>query len=164
MKKTIANFVLLPLFALPAVISSFTPQELDERRICPAACYGEPLAEGFKGESPLGRRPGFHSSPEKGMRRGRWVSPNIGKGLPLQVDYGPAGLAGLSEVQIWRLGRGEIVLPDSLIKTEEGKTLIEIPLLLGVVGVLVAPQLAAVGAIAALLTRASIVVEKVEEQ
>jgi hypothetical protein len=125
MKITIANFVLLPLFALPAVIPSFTPQELDERRICPVACYGEPLVEGSKGESPPDRRAGFFSSPEKGRQRGRWDWPNVGRGLPLQVDFGPAGLAGLSEVQIWRLGRGEIVLPDSLIKTEEGKTLIE---------------------------------------
>jgi hypothetical protein len=39
-----------------------------------------------------------------------------------------------------------------LIKNEEGKTLIDIPLTLGVVGVLLAPQLAAIGAIAALVT------------
>jgi hypothetical protein len=39
-----------------------------------------------------------------------------------------------------------------LIKNEEGKTLIDIPLTLGVVGVLLAPQLAAIGASAALVT------------
>jgi CBS domain-containing protein len=50
-----------------------------------------------------------------------------------------------------------------IIKNEEGKTLIDIPLTIGVVGVLVAPQLAAIGAIAALITHGSIVVEKVEE-
>jgi hypothetical protein len=50
-----------------------------------------------------------------------------------------------------------------LIKNEEGKTLIDIPLTVGVLGVLVAPQLAALGAIAALLTKATIVVEKIEE-
>jgi hypothetical protein len=38
----------------------------------------------------------------------------------------------------------------------------EIPLTIGVVGVLLAPTLAAVGAIAALLTEATVVVEKVE--
>jgi hypothetical protein len=38
-----------------------------------------------------------------------------------------------------------------------------VPLTLGVVGVLVAPQLAALGAIAALITHGSIVVEKVEK-
>jgi uncharacterized protein YndB with AHSA1/START domain len=40
-------------------------------------------------------------------------------------DFGPHGLAGLSEVKIWRLCRGEIVLPESLAKTTDGKTLIE---------------------------------------
>jgi hypothetical protein len=50
-----------------------------------------------------------------------------------------------------------------IIKNEESKTLIDIPLTIGVVGVLVAPQLAAIGAIAALITHGSIVVEKVEE-
>ena len=49
-----------------------------------------------------------------------------------------------------------------IIKNEEGRTLIDVPLTLGVVGVFVAPQLAAIGAIAALITHGSIVVEKVE--
>lgn len=47
-----------------------------------------------------------------------------------------------------------------IIKDKEGKTVMEIPMTLGVVGVLLAPQLAAIGAIAALLTEATIVVEK----
>jgi len=50
-----------------------------------------------------------------------------------------------------------------IIKNEEGRILIDIPLTIGVVGVLVAPQLAAIGAIAALITHGSIVVEKVED-
>jgi len=50
-----------------------------------------------------------------------------------------------------------------VIKNEEGKTLIDIPLTFGVVGALVAPQLAAIGAIAALITQSTIIVEKVEE-
>jgi hypothetical protein len=50
-----------------------------------------------------------------------------------------------------------------VIKNEEGRTLIDIPLTMGVVGALVAPQLAALGAIAALVTHGSIVVEKVDE-
>jgi CBS domain-containing protein len=50
-----------------------------------------------------------------------------------------------------------------IIKNEEDRVLIDIPLTIGVVGVLVAPQLAAIGAIAALITHGSIVVEKVEE-
>ena len=49
------------------------------------------------------------------------------------------------------------------IKNEEGRTLIDIPLTMGVVGALVAPQLAALGAIAALVTHGSIVVEKIDE-
>lgn len=50
-----------------------------------------------------------------------------------------------------------------VIKNEEGRTLIDIPLTLGVVGAFLAPQLAAIGAIAALVTQSTIVVEKVEE-
>ncbi len=47
-----------------------------------------------------------------------------------------------------------------IIKNDEGKTLMEIPLTLGVVGVLLLPTLAAIGAIAALVTDCTIVVEK----
>jgi len=49
-----------------------------------------------------------------------------------------------------------------IIKDKEGKTVMEIPMTLGVVGALIAPQLAAIGAIAALITEATIVVEKAE--
>lgn len=49
-----------------------------------------------------------------------------------------------------------------IIKDKEGKTVMEIPLTIGVVGVLLAPTLAAIGAIAALVTEATVVVEKVE--
>jgi len=47
-----------------------------------------------------------------------------------------------------------------IIKNEEGKVMLEIPLTLGLVGVALAPILAAVGAMAALLTRMTLVVEK----
>lgn len=47
-----------------------------------------------------------------------------------------------------------------VIKNEEGKVLIDIPLTVGVVGTLLAPQLAAIGAIAALVIRGSILIEK----
>jgi len=50
-----------------------------------------------------------------------------------------------------------------IIRNEKGRTLIDIPLTLGVVGALLAPQLAAIGAIAALLGNGTILVEKVEE-
>jgi hypothetical protein len=49
-----------------------------------------------------------------------------------------------------------------IIKNKDGKTVLEIPMTFGVVGALIAPQLAAIGAIAALLTEATIVVEKAE--
>lgn len=48
------------------------------------------------------------------------------------------------------------------LKNEEGKTLIEIPLTVGVVGVALLPVLAAVGALAAVATRMTVVVEKTE--
>ena len=50
-----------------------------------------------------------------------------------------------------------------IIKNEEGKRLIEIPLTLGVVGIALLPVWAAIGALAALVTDCTIVVEKVQE-
>ena len=50
-----------------------------------------------------------------------------------------------------------------IIKNDEGRTLIEVPLTMGVVGIVLAPTLAAVGAIAALVTDCSIVVEKTDD-
>jgi len=47
-----------------------------------------------------------------------------------------------------------------ILKDEQGKTFMEIPLTVGVVGALVAPVLAAVGAVAALASNLTIVVEK----
>jgi hypothetical protein len=47
-----------------------------------------------------------------------------------------------------------------IIKNREGKTMIEFPLTLGVVGAVLAPTLAAVGAVAALIGEATVVVEK----
>jgi hypothetical protein len=47
-----------------------------------------------------------------------------------------------------------------IIKDKDGKVLIEFPLTFGVVGFVLAPTLAAVGAVAALITEATIVVEK----
>lgn len=49
-----------------------------------------------------------------------------------------------------------------ILKNEEGRTVIEIPLTLGVVGAALLPVLAAVGAIAALAASMTIVVEKIE--
>jgi CBS domain-containing protein len=50
-----------------------------------------------------------------------------------------------------------------IIKNEDGRILIDIPLSVGILGTLVAPQLAALGAIAALVTRGTIIVVKAEE-
>jgi hypothetical protein len=49
-----------------------------------------------------------------------------------------------------------------IIKNRDGKTMIEFPLTLGVVGAVLAPTLAAVGAVAALIGEATVVVEKAE--
>lgn len=47
-----------------------------------------------------------------------------------------------------------------IIKNEDGESVAEFSLTVGAVGTLIAPVLAAVGAIAALLTKCTIVVEK----
>ncbi|GAP14817.1 hypothetical protein LARV_02593 [Longilinea arvoryzae] len=49
-----------------------------------------------------------------------------------------------------------------VIKNEQGQTLIEVPLTLGVVGVVLLPVWAAIGAIAALAVKLTIVVERVD--
>ena len=49
-----------------------------------------------------------------------------------------------------------------ILKNEAGKTFIEIPLTLGLVGAALLPVFAAVGALAAVVTRMVIVVEKAE--
>lgn len=50
------------------------------------------------------------------------------------------------------------------IKNKEGKTVVELPLTFGVVGAVIAPMLAAVGTIAALVSECTIVVERDESQ
>ncbi len=50
-----------------------------------------------------------------------------------------------------------------IIKNDEGKVLIEIPLTVGVVGAVLLPVWAAIGAIAALAANLTVVVEKVRE-
>lgn len=47
-----------------------------------------------------------------------------------------------------------------IIKDKEGKTVVELPLTIGVIGVVLAPILAAVGALAAFLTECTLVVER----
>lgn len=50
-----------------------------------------------------------------------------------------------------------------IIQDQNGRTLLDIPLTVSVIGALVAPQLAAIGALAALVTKATIVVEIVDQ-
>lgn len=49
-----------------------------------------------------------------------------------------------------------------IIKNEEGKTLIEVPLTIGVIGALLLPVWAAIGAIAALAANFTIAVERTD--
>jgi len=50
-----------------------------------------------------------------------------------------------------------------IIKDEKGKVLLEIPVTIGVIGVIIAPWLAALGAIGAIATKCTIVVVKKTE-
>ena len=50
------------------------------------------------------------------------------------------------------------------IKDKEGRTLIDIPLTIGLIGAVLAPVLAAVGALAALITECTITVEREVKQ
>ena len=50
-----------------------------------------------------------------------------------------------------------------IIKNEKGESVMELPLVVGAAGALIAPVLAAVGALAALLTSCTIVVVKKQE-
>ena len=47
-----------------------------------------------------------------------------------------------------------------IIKDKDNKTIIEVPLTIGVVGIVLAPAVAAVGTIAALVTECTIIVER----
>jgi len=47
-----------------------------------------------------------------------------------------------------------------IVKNEKGRTLIEIPATVGVIGAVLAPWLAALGAIAAIVTKCTLVVER----
>jgi hypothetical protein len=51
-----------------------------------------------------------------------------------------------------------------IIRDKNHKTIIEIPLNIGIVGIVLAPVLAAVGAIAALVTECTILVERTDKK
>ncbi|MHA1239124.1 MAG: DUF4342 domain-containing protein, partial [Candidatus Odinarchaeia archaeon] len=50
-----------------------------------------------------------------------------------------------------------------IVKNEKGETILEIPVTVGIIGTILAPWMAALGAIAAIATRCTIVVEKREQ-
>ena len=50
-----------------------------------------------------------------------------------------------------------------IIKNKDGKTMIELPLTIGAIGAVLAPSLAAVGAVAALLTECTLIIERAEQ-
>jgi hypothetical protein len=51
-----------------------------------------------------------------------------------------------------------------ILKNDEGKTLFEIPLTVGVVGVILLPVWAALGAVAAMATKLTIAVERIDNE
>ncbi len=81
---------------------------------------------------------------------------------------------GKTKYEEFRLNGGEILnkvkeiihqgnVRRIILKDEQGKTFMELPLTVGVVGAIVAPVLAAVGAVAALASNLTIIVEKAED-
>ena len=82
-----------------------------------------------------------------GMRQGRYVS----------EEFSVAANDVLKKVEEL-LHEGNITR--IVVKDESGKQLIEIPATVGVVGTLLAPWMAALGVIAAIATRCTIIVER----
>jgi hypothetical protein len=81
---------------------------------------------------------------------------------------------GNNRTEVFRLDGGDVLdkikellhqgnIRRLILKNEEGKTLMEIPLTLGLVGAALLPVLAAVGALAAVAARVTLVVEKIDE-
>jgi len=81
---------------------------------------------------------------------------------------------GKTRTEEFKLSGGEIInkikelihegnIRRIILKDENGKTFLEIPLTVGIIGAALAPVLAAVGAIAALVSKLTIVVEKIDK-
>jgi hypothetical protein len=77
-----------------------------------------------------------------------------------KVEYEVSGDALVSKVKEL-LHEGNV--RKLIIKDEQDRVLIEVPLSLGVIGALLLPVWAAIGAIAALAAKLTIVVEKVDD-
>ena len=85
------------------------------------------------------------------------AKPASGRTTNKQEEFKVAGEEVLAKLkELLREGNARRIL----IKDESGETILEIPVTIGVAGVLVAPVLAAVGGLAALLTHCTIVVIK----
>ena len=83
--------------------------------------------------------------------------PNKKKKAPKTEEYKVAGDQIVKKVkQLIKEGNARRIM----IKNEHDEIVMEIPLTLGAVGAIFAPVLAAVGALAALMTNCTIVVEK----
>ncbi|MBX3143425.1 MAG: DUF4342 domain-containing protein [Trueperaceae bacterium] len=81
------------------------------------------------------------------------------EGRKLKEEFRVSGEAVLSKVkELVREGNVRRIT----IKNDDGRTLIEIPLTLGVIGTVLLPVWAAIGAIAALAANLTIAVERVE--
>ena len=95
-----------------------------------------------------------------------------GKELPEDVNYCPyCGTAVGTVEETFSVSSDDLVqrvkelihegnVRRIIVKNEEGNTLLEIPVTIGVIGIVLAPCVAALGAIAALATRHTIVVER----
>jgi hypothetical protein len=82
--------------------------------------------------------------------------------------------AGKTKTEEFKLSGGDILnkikeiihegnIRRIILKDEEGRVFMEIPLTVGIVGAAFAPILAAIGTIAALVSKLTIVVEKIEK-
>jgi hypothetical protein len=90
------------------------------------------------------------------------------------LDGGATHDAGAGKEQHWVSGENVVSKIKELlhegnvrhivIKNEEGRTLIEVPVSVGVAGALLLPVWAAVGAVAAVVTKCSIEVQREDEE
>jgi hypothetical protein len=85
---------------------------------------------------------------------------------PPQADPKPAAeefsLTGEQVIEFLKKILHEGNIRRVVLKDESGKTLLEIPVTIGVVGVLLLPAWAAIGAAAALVAKMTIVIERTE--
>ena len=87
-------------------------------------------------------------------------------GIPPQADPKPAteefSLTGEQVIEFLKKILHEGNVRRVVLKDESGKTLLEIPVTIGVVGVILLPVWAAIGAAAALVAKMTIVIERTD--